>query len=127
MLNGVQLYVGKLVYGLVLMCVEKGVIILQYNLVVGIEKCVDGSWIVVILQYVVEVKFVFIVMGGSGLGLFSWFCCCIVLVGSFVVIIELLLEQQVVDLFLGKCFYVISKNIGNYFCLIVDNCLLFGG
>lgn len=63
----------------------------------------------------------------GGYGMFGWLCWCIVLIGSFIVIIELLGVECVYVLLVVCCMYVMVVNIYYYFWLMLDYWLVFGG
>tara|TARA_R110002050_G_scaffold51315_3_gene118024 strand:+ start:2358 stop:3635 length:1278 start_codon:yes stop_codon:yes gene_type:complete len=125
--QGAQLHVGKLVNGLAKLCIEYGVSIYQHSPVTQMAKVASGQWQVKTPKQTITSKAIVVATGGSGPGPFSWFRRRIVPVGSFAVVTAPIEQGLRESLFPGNRSYVTSQNIGNYFRLIDDGRLLFGG
>ncbi|RQW61874.1 NAD(P)/FAD-dependent oxidoreductase [Vibrio viridaestus] len=124
--NGFQLHVGKLGIGMAHSASKYGAHIYENNPVQSIKN--NGN------QFTVETpkgkitaKDVVIASGISQYGPLGWFRRRIIPVGSFIIMTEEIDRQIIDNLMPNKRSYVTSKNIGNYFRVMGENRLLFGG
>ena len=124
--NGFQLHVGKLGVGLANAATNNGAHIYEQSPVTKIQN--NGS------QFTLETpkgkvtaKDVVCASGISQYGPLGWFRRRIVPVGSFLILTEKIDAKLMDELMPNKRSYVTSKNIGNYFRVMGEDRLLFGG
>ena len=124
--NAFQIHVGKLGIGIANSAANYGAHIFENNPVTGIKN--QGH------QYTIEspkgkitAKDVIVASGISKDGPLGWFRRRIVPVGSFILVTEKIDPKIIERLMPNKRSYVTSRIIGNYFRVMGDDRLLFGG
>jgi glycine/D-amino acid oxidase-like deaminating enzyme len=124
--NALQIHVGKLGNGMAEVAARHGAKIYQQAPVTQIKKQGDG-YRLVSARGQLTAKQIVVATGISQHGPLGWFRRRIVPVGSFIIVTEQLDPALLQKLMPNKRSYVTSKIIGNYFRVIDDNRLLFGG
>lgn len=124
--NGFQLHVGKLGIGLANSAVKYGANIYEHSPVLNIKNT-GNQFVLDTPKGQVTAKDVIIASGISQHGPLGWFRRRIVPVGSFIIMTEQIDPELINQLMPNKRSYVTSKNIGNYFRVMGDDRLLFGG
>ncbi|MCE0494956.1 NAD(P)/FAD-dependent oxidoreductase [Vibrio salinus] len=124
--NAFQIHVGKLGVGIADRAVKYGAHLYEHTQVTGIKN--NGSQFSIETQKgKITAKDVIAASGISQYGPLGWFRRRMVPVGSFIVVTEKISPELIEKLMPHKRSYVTSRIIGNYFRVMGDDRLLFGG
>ncbi|SFG11623.1 Glycine/D-amino acid oxidase [Novosphingobium sp. CF614] len=125
--KGAGLHVGRFVRGLADAAARRGVQFHEATPVTGIRKTGAGTYEVATRRGKIEAGQVLLASGISSVGPLGWFRRRIIPVGSFLIATEPLPPEQLDRIMPRRRMATDTKNIVNYFRVLPDNRLLFGG
>ena len=124
--NALQLHVGKFGVGLAEAAIRYGAKFFEHAPVTKMSQQ-NGETLVETPRGTLVAKQVIVATGISQQGPLGWYRRRIVPVGSFMLATEKLDPKLIESLMPHKRSYVTSRNIGNYFRVMGDDRILFGG
>ncbi|MCJ2180936.1 NAD(P)/FAD-dependent oxidoreductase [Novosphingobium album (ex Hu et al. 2023)] len=121
-----SMHMGQFVRGLAEAAARHGAQIWEHTPMTGLRQTANG-WQVTTPRGTIEAKQVLLASGISRTGPLGWVRRRIVPVGAFIIATEPLSQEQVDHLLPRRRMAVDTKNLVNYFRILPDNRLLYGG
>jgi len=125
--NGGQMHMGQFALGLADAAARRGVLLYEKTAVTGLSRIGGDAYRVSSTGGDVLAKQVLVATGPSRHGPFNWFRRRLAPIGSFVVVTEPLPAGLLAQMLPNQRSYVTSRLMHNYFRVLPDERLLFGG